>query len=84
AKEFLRRQQPFVWNATSLLPVLRTTPMSLFEDYGASVRILFLETGFAENIQRDRDRKYAVSEKVISDMLNKFVPPEAFEARKVE
>lgn len=84
AKEFLRRKQPFVWNATSLLPALRKTQISLFEDYGASVKILFLETGFAENIQRDRDRKYAVSEKVISDMLNRFVPPEAFEARKVE
>lgn len=84
AKEFLRKKQPFVWNATSLLPALRKTQISLFENYGASVRILFLETGYLENIERDKERKHSVSERVISDMLNKFVPPEAFEARKVE
>ena len=84
AREFLRKKQPFVWNATSLLPALRKTQVSLFEDYGASVKILFLETEWKENIERDKERKHAVSEKVISDMLNKFVPPEAFEARKVE
>ncbi|MBR3929744.1 MAG: AAA family ATPase [Clostridia bacterium] len=84
AREFLRKKQPFIWNATSLLPSLRRTQVSLFEDYGASVKILFLETGWKENIERDKERKFAVSEKVISDMLNKFVPPEAFEARRVE
>lgn len=84
AREFLRRKQPFIWNATSLLPALRKTQISLFEDYGASVKILFLETGWKENIERDRGRKYAVSEKVISGMLNRFSPPEAFEARRVE
>lgn len=84
ARELLRKKQPFIWNATSLLPALRKTQISLFEDYGASVKILFLETGWKENIVRDKERKFAVSEKVISDMLNKFVPPEAFEARSVE
>lgn len=84
AREYLRRKQPFVWNATSLIPALRKNHISLFEDYGARVKIVFLETGWAENLRRDKERKYEVSEKVICDMLSRFIPPEAFEAHVVE
>ncbi len=84
AKELLRKKQPFIWNATSLLPTLRKTQVSLFENYKASVKILFLETGWTENLERNANRKHEVSEKVISDMLSRFIPPEAFEAREVE
>ena len=83
ARKYLRLKQPFVWNATSLMPSLRKNQVSLFEDYGARVKIVFLETGWAENIRRDKERKRTVSEKVIGDMLKKLVPPEAFEARNV-
>ena len=84
AKELLRKKQPFIWNATSLIPALRKTQVSLFENYGASVKILFLETEWAENLKRDAERKHTVSEKVIADMLSRFIPPEAFEAKEVE
>lgn len=84
ARIYLRKKEPFIWNATSLIPALRKTQISLFEDYGAQVRIIFLETGYEENIKRDRERASCVSEKIISDMLNRFIPPEAFEANQVE
>ena len=84
AKEYLRKKQSFVWNATSLIPALRKTQCTLFENYGASVKILFLETAWQNNLERNLSRKHAVSEKVICDMLNRFIPPEAFEARTVE
>ena len=46
ARAYLRARQPFVWNATSLTPELRRKNTELFEAYKASVRIVFLETGW--------------------------------------
>lgn len=84
AKGYLRKHQPFVWNATSLTSTLRKNQTGLFEEYGASVRMVYLETGWHENLIRNEDRMYAVPEAVVSHMLDRLEPPEAFEARKVE
>src|SRR5690606_19730622 len=45
AREFLRRRQPFVWNATSLKRDLRAGVISTCLRYGARVRIVYLEAG---------------------------------------
>ncbi|MBQ2957387.1 MAG: ATP-binding protein [Clostridia bacterium] len=84
AKVHLRAHQPFVWNATSLTPTLRQNQTGLFENYGAAVRIVYLETEWQENLERNENRRYAVPEPVFMRMLDKLEPPEAFEARKVE
>lgn len=84
AKGHLRKHQPFVWNATSLTAMLRKNQSGLFEEYGASVRIVYLETEWRENLARNADRQYAVPESIVSHMLDRLEPPEAFEARRVE
>ncbi len=83
AREYLRKKQPFIWNATSLTEK-RAEQISLFERYGARVRIVYLETGWDENLRRNKARPSAVPEHVISEMLNKLEPPLAFEAQRVE
>lgn len=84
ARTYLRKRQPFVWNATSLTPSLRAKQIRLFEEYGASVRIVWLETAWEENLRRNRARRHAVPEGVIERMLGGFQLPEVFEARRVE
>jgi len=84
AREYLRKKQPFVWNATCITPSLRAKQVRLFEEYGAKVRIVWLETAWAENLRRNRERSSAVPEDVIERMLSAFQPPEVFEARRVE
>lgn len=84
AKEYLRRKQPFIWNATNLTPVIREKQVRLFEGYHADVRIVFLETGWKEGLERNRQRTEEVPETVISDMLQKMVLPERGEAQFVE
>lgn len=84
AKEYLRKRIPFVWNATNLTPQIRQKQCSLFQDYKASVRIVFLETGWEEELRRNKGRKAAVPEKVIQEMLKNLVLPERMEAQKVE
>lgn len=84
AREYLRRQKPFVWNATSLTPSLREKQIRLFQSYHASVRIVYLETGWEERFLRNRGRTNQVPEEVIGKMMRNLVLPERFEAEAVE
>lgn len=84
AKEYLRKQTPFVWNATCLTPVIREKQIRLFTDYHASVRVVYLETEWEEQLRRNREREAEVPESVICSMLRDMSPPERFEAHRVE
>lgn len=84
AKEYLRRHQPFVWNATNITTQMRESLISLFEMYHARVRIAYLETDWKTLLDRNHSREEVVPQSVIEKMLGKLVPPEAYEARKVE
>lgn len=84
ARKHLRAKQSFIWNATNLTEPMRSKLIGLFEDYNAAVRIVYLETGWAENLRRNADRADAVPEHVVEDMLGKLIPPHRWEAQYVE
>lgn len=84
AKEYLRRQEPFVWNATNVTPALREKQIRLFQAYHASVRIVYLETGWGEQLLRNKNRAEAVPEEAIGRMMKNLVLPERYEAERVE
>lgn len=84
ARKYLRARQTFIWNATNLTEPMRSNLVSLFEGYGAAVRIVYLETNWAENLRRNADRAAAVPEHVVEDMLYKLVPPQLWEAQYVD
>lgn len=84
AKAYLRQKQPFVWNATDLTPMLREKQLRLFADYGASTRIVYLETAWPELLRRNAERADTVPETAIARMLEELIPPDAAEARTVE
>lgn len=84
AKEYLRKKQVFVWNATNLTPQIRQKQVDLFESYHASVRIVFLEAQWEEQLKRNRERKAEVPEGIICKMLGNMILPERFEAAQVE
>lgn len=84
AKDYLRKHQPFVWNATNITTQMRESLISLFETYHANVRIVYLETDWQTLLERNRSREDAVPQDKIEDMLGKLVLPEVYEANKVE
>ncbi len=84
ARSYLRKKIPFVWNATDLTPAICGKQVRLFTDYHASVRIVYLETGWEEQMRRNAGRKAIVPETEIRRMLRKMSPPESFEAHKVQ
>lgn len=84
AKEYLRRHQPFVWNATNITAQMRESLISLFEAYHAHVRIVYLETDWQTLLERNGSREDVVPQSVIEEMMGKMTLPEACEAGKVE
>lgn len=84
AKEFLRKKQSFVWNATNITQLTRQKSVSLFTNYGASVKIVYLETALEEELRRNSSRDDVVPENAIMEMLKKLTPPDRYEAHKVE
>lgn len=84
ARELLRKKHPFIWNATDLSPMVRSKQIKLFTQYHAAVRIVYLETGWAEQLRRNRDREARVPEPVICHMMKDLVLPEGKEAHRVE
>lgn len=84
AKVHLRAQTPFVWNATNITQRTRAKLIRTFLAYGASVKILFLETAFDEQLKRNQSRRDVVPEPVIEKMLANFQPPYLDEAPEVE
>ncbi len=84
AKEFLRKKQPFIWNATNFSPMVRKKQIDLFTAYHASVRLVYLETTWEEQLRRNRSRPDAVPESVLCKMAENIIPPAAHEAHRVE
>ena len=84
AKEYLRKHQPFIWNATNITTQMRESLVNLFETYKARVRVIYLETAWGNQRERNSQREHAVPNDVLEDMLGKLVLPEAHEARIVE
>ncbi|MBR6029848.1 MAG: AAA family ATPase [Clostridia bacterium] len=84
ARALLRARQSFVWNATCLTERTRGSLVSLFENYGARVRILWLETDWEENLRRNEARKERVPVERLCRMLSAAVPPAPHEAQTVK
>lgn len=84
AKDALRNQTTFVWNATNLTRIYRDRITSLAHNYNASVRVVYLETEWSENLRRNSARAAVVPQHALEKMLLKFEPPTFVEAERVE
>ena len=67
AKEYLRAKKSFVWNATNITYSLRRQLISLFTDYGARVKVVYLEQPYKEILRRNRERSRKVQILFIGD-----------------
>ena len=84
AREFLRAEKNFIWNATNLSRRIRGGLIDLFADYGARVRIVYLEVPEGEQRRRNAARRDPVPEAALGRMLDNWVPPKINEAHQVE
>jgi len=84
ARELMRKQQSFIWNATNLTKIRRQQLINLFVAYGGSVRIIYLDAAFEIIRKRNQDRPERVPDHVIDRMLGMLEVPDLTEAHRVE
>lgn len=75
AKEYMRKKQNFVWNATNITSQLRSQLIDLFISYGAKVTIIYIEVPYKVLIKQNNNREAAVPLAVIDKMIGKLEPP---------
>ncbi|HEY7022320.1 MAG TPA: AAA family ATPase, partial [Ktedonobacterales bacterium] len=84
ARELLRRQQSFIWNATNITRALRTALIDLYAAYHARIRIVYVDAPWKVILRRNQERESSVPEPVIARMLRKLEVPDLTEAHTVE
>jgi predicted kinase len=84
AREWLRKKQSFVWNATNVTRMMRQQLIELFLSYNARVRIVYLDAPFNTILQRNRNRQNSIPEQAIYKLLSKLEVPTLTEAHQVD
>lgn len=84
SKEYLRKKQSFVFNATNIVKNLRSQWVDLFVMYGAKVKIVYLEVSYQKMLAQNQNREAIVPEKIIEKMLTKMEIPAQYEAHSVD
>ncbi len=84
AKRLLAAREPFIWNAVNRLQRIRKPIIDMCSDYGARVRIVYLEADLLTHLERNRMRLAPVPEDVIYRMARRNEIPEVHEAQMVE
>lgn len=83
ARQYLRSQTSFIWNATNVTKHLRKPLIQLFSSYGAKVRIIYIDAPLSTIRERNRRRNHPVPECVIERLAQKLEVPSWDEAHQV-
>lgn len=83
ARNYLRRKESFIWNATNIIQETRQKLTGLFAGYGARVHILYLEAPYQELLARNKKRARYIPEHVLENMIRKLEIPAPWEAYDV-
>jgi predicted kinase len=84
AKSFLRKGQPFIWNATNITRQMRSQWIDLFVSYKARVKLVYIETNYREWQTQNKDRDHPVPQAVLLRLLSKLEVPLLYEAHDVQ
>ena len=83
ARDHLRAGRSFVWNATNLSRRIRAQCLRLFADYGARVRIVYVEVPEETLHAQNRARRAPVPDHVLEALLDRWEVPDPTEAHEV-
>jgi len=84
AKEYLRKGENFVWNATNTTRKMRNQLISLFTDYNAYITIICVNDTLEHILIKNNQRESAVPEKVIRKLHRNLEIPRQYEAHHVK
>lgn len=84
ARECLRRQRPFVWNATNITAQMRDQLIDLFRVYNSRIRIIYVEVPYTTLLAQNRNREFPIPQPALERMISKWEVPKVWEAHAVE
>lgn len=83
AREFLRKKQGFVWNATNITRQMRSQLIELFNTYKAYVKIVYVEVPYQKLHGQNKGREAVVPGRVVDKLVTKLEVPAPWEAHEV-
>lgn len=83
AKQYLRKKQSFIWNATNLSKQTREKTLNLLYQYGATVTIVYCEAPEAVIMQRNQARSSTITNDRIKTLLYQWEVPKPYEAHSM-
>lgn len=84
AREYLRRKQRFVWNATNVTRQMRAQLIELFVTYKAYVKLIYIEVPFATLHTQNKNREAVLPMHAVNRLVAKLEVPQPWEAHEVE
>ena len=83
AKEFMRKKQDFIWNATNTTKLMRSQLINLFRVYGAKIRIVYIDITPDKSIENMNKRNRKVSLTVVQNLYKKLDIPDLSECHEL-
>jgi putative nucleotidyltransferase with HDIG domain len=83
ARQYLRRKQHFVWNATNITRQMRAQLVALFVTYKAYVKMVYVEVPYARLHVQNKDREAVVPKNAVDKLVSKLEVPAPWEAHEV-
>ncbi|MBX9687664.1 MAG: AAA family ATPase [Candidatus Obscuribacterales bacterium] len=84
ARSLMRQNQSFVWNATNVTRYMRDPLIRFFRDYGARIRIVYVEPlRYEELLKRNASRPNPLPSRIIEKLADKLEVPDLTEAHEL-
>ena len=83
AKVWMRKRESFVFNATNITRDMRGKWISLFLEYGARIKIVYLEVPYKQLLSQNHNRDYKVPVLAIDKMIRRLEIPNFREGHEV-
>lgn len=84
AKDYLRKGQDFIWDATHLSKQMRTKTLDLIHRYDGRSIIVYLEAPFEELLRRNQARDSSLSNKKLQELFLKWEVPRQMECHELQ
>lgn len=84
ARKYMRKKESFIWNATNITKDLRSKITSLFLEYGAKIKMIYLEVPYKTLIKQNNNREYPIPNDAIEKLITKVELPSYKEAHEIE
>jgi len=83
ARQYMRKGEDFIWNATNITAQLRNTLISLFNDYNSYITIIFVNKPLNKILTQNKNRDTMIPENVIIKLHKKMEIPTDLECHKL-